>query len=90
MLRESGLHRVLVEGGPTVHGALVSSGLADWARVYVCPLLLGGITAPGPVAGAGFPTLDDAVWLSDLHLRVVGDEASDFVIEGRIGNHRES
>lgn len=89
-LREAGLHRVLVEGGPTVHGALLSGGLADWARVYVCPLLLGGITAPGPVAGAGFPTLDDAVWLSDLHLRIVGERASDFVIEGRIGNHRES
>ena len=89
-LREAGFHRILVEGGPTVHGALVSRGLADWARVYVCPLLIGGITAPGPVAGSGFPTLDDAVWLSDLHLRVVGDEASDFVIEGRIGNRRES
>ena len=89
-LRAHGLHRVLVEGGPTVHGALLSGGLADWARVYVCPLLLGGITAPGPVAGSGFPSLGDAVWLTDLHLRVVGENGSDFVVEGRIGNHRES
>lgn len=89
-LRAAGFHRILVEGGPTVHGALLSGGLADWARVYVSPLLLGGITAPGPVAGAGFPTLDDAVWLSDVHLRIVGDQGSDLAIEGRIGNHRES
>lgn len=89
-LRQAGFHRILVEGGPTVHGALLSGGLADWARVYVSPLLLGGITAPGPVAGAGFPTLDDAVWLSDVHLRIVGDQGSDLAIEGRIGNHRES
>jgi diaminohydroxyphosphoribosylaminopyrimidine deaminase/5-amino-6-(5-phosphoribosylamino)uracil reductase len=90
LLRSEGYHRILVEGGPTVHGSLLTEGLADWARVYVTPLLLGGITAPGPVAGAGFPSLDAAVWLSDVHLRIVGESGSDFVIEGRIGNHRES
>ena len=90
-LRENGLHRILVEGGPTVHGALLSGGLADWARVYVAPLLVGGITAPGPVAGAGFPSIDKAVWLRDVHLHVVGGQkGSDFVVEGRIGNHRET
>lgn len=89
-LRREGLHRILVEGGPTVHGALLTGGFADWARVYVCPILLGGITAPGPVAGVGFPTLEDAVWLDDLHLRIVGESGSDFVVEGRITNHRES
>lgn len=88
-LREQGLHRILVEGGPTVHGALLSQGLADWARVYVAPLLVGGITAPGPVAGPGFPTLEKAVWLGDVHLRIVGEKGSDLVIEGRITNHRE-
>jgi diaminohydroxyphosphoribosylaminopyrimidine deaminase/5-amino-6-(5-phosphoribosylamino)uracil reductase len=88
-LRAEGLHRILVEGGPTVHGALLGQGLADWARVYVCPLLIGGLMAPGPVAGMGFPNLKQAVWLSDLHLRVVGDQGSDFVIDGRISNHRE-
>lgn len=88
-LRSEGLHRVLVEGGPTVHGSLLAQGLGNWARVYVCPLLVGGITAPGPVAGPGFPSLNEAVWLRDLHLRVVGQNGSDFVVEGRIGNHRD-
>jgi diaminohydroxyphosphoribosylaminopyrimidine deaminase/5-amino-6-(5-phosphoribosylamino)uracil reductase len=91
VLRREGLHRILVEGGPTVHGALISGGLADWARVYVAPLILGGITAPGPVAGSGFASLKDAVWLADTHLRVVGGASgSDFCIEGRITNHLES
>lgn len=88
-LRKQGMHRVLVEGGPTVHGALLTAGLGAWARVYVAPMLIGGITAPGPVAGAGFPELDNAVWLDDTHLRIVGEGGSDFVIEGRIGNFRE-
>lgn len=89
-LRSNGLHRVFVEGGPTVHGTLLKKGLADWVRVYVCPLLIGGVTAPGPVAGLGFESLGKAVWLADLHLRVVGDPGSDFVIDGRITNHREA
>ena len=89
-LRKKGYHRILVEGGPTVHGALLEEGLADWARIYVCPLLIGGMMAPGPVAGMGFAKLDDAVWLSDLHLRIVGESGSDFVIDGRITNHCEA
>jgi diaminohydroxyphosphoribosylaminopyrimidine deaminase/5-amino-6-(5-phosphoribosylamino)uracil reductase len=89
-LRREGLNRILVEGGPTVHGALVAGGLADWARVYVAPVIVGGITAPGPVAGPGFPSLREAVWLEDVHLRIAGRGGSDFVVEGRIGNHRES
>ena len=89
-LRKKGLHRILVEGGPTVHGALFADRLADWARIYIAPLLVGGITAPGPLAGAGCPTLEDAVWLSDVHVRAVSPRGSDLVIEGRITNHRES
>jgi diaminohydroxyphosphoribosylaminopyrimidine deaminase/5-amino-6-(5-phosphoribosylamino)uracil reductase len=89
-LRKQGLHRILVEGGPTVHGTLFNDRLADWARIYVAPLLVGGITAPGPLAGAGCPTLEDAVWLSDVRVRAVSPRGSDLVIEGRITNHRES
>jgi diaminohydroxyphosphoribosylaminopyrimidine deaminase/5-amino-6-(5-phosphoribosylamino)uracil reductase len=89
-LRAEGLHRILVEGGPTVHGALFADRVADWARIYVAPLLVGGITAPGPIAGAGCPTLEDAVWLSDVRVRVVSPRGSDLVIEGRITNHRET
>jgi diaminohydroxyphosphoribosylaminopyrimidine deaminase/5-amino-6-(5-phosphoribosylamino)uracil reductase len=89
-LRRRGLHRILVEGGPTIHGTLFEHRLADWARVYVAPLLVGGMTAPGPIAGVGMPTLEEAVWLSDVHLRVVGKQGSDFVLEGRVGNHREA
>ncbi len=91
-LREQGVHRILCEGGPTVHGALLGARLGDWARAYIAPMLLGGMTAPGPIAGVGAPTLEDAVWLSDVHVRVVaenGHAGSDLVLEGRITNHRE-
>lgn len=88
-LRRRGIHRILVEGGPTIHGTLFENRLVDWARIYIAPLLVGGMTAPGPIAGVGLPTLEDAVWLSDVHVRVVGKQGSDLVLEGRIGNHCE-
>ena len=88
LLREAGLHRILVEGGPTIHGALLDARCADWIRVYMAPVLLGGVLAPGPVAGMGVPTLEDAVVMSDCHVRVVG--AHDFCLEGRVARHREA
>jgi diaminohydroxyphosphoribosylaminopyrimidine deaminase/5-amino-6-(5-phosphoribosylamino)uracil reductase len=41
-LRELGAHRVFVEGGPTIAGALLRAGLADEVLAYVAPTLLGG------------------------------------------------
>jgi diaminohydroxyphosphoribosylaminopyrimidine deaminase / 5-amino-6-(5-phosphoribosylamino)uracil reductase len=88
-LRSRGLHRILVEGGPTIHGALFENRLVDWVRIYMAPMLVGGMTAPGPIAGVGMPTLEDAVWLQDVHVKVVGAKGSDLMIEGRIAVHRE-
>lgn len=41
-LRDRGLHRVFVEGGPTLVSAFLRAGLADRLLVYVAPVLLGG------------------------------------------------
>ncbi|WP_261164961.1 bifunctional diaminohydroxyphosphoribosylaminopyrimidine deaminase/5-amino-6-(5-phosphoribosylamino)uracil reductase RibD [Microbacterium sp. Marseille-Q6965] len=41
-LRERGLHRVFVEGGPTLASAFLRAGLADRVLAYVAPVLLGG------------------------------------------------
>ena len=40
--REQGVRRLLVEGGPRLHGALLDAGLADAVVRYEAPLLLGG------------------------------------------------
>ncbi|WP_029151264.1 bifunctional diaminohydroxyphosphoribosylaminopyrimidine deaminase/5-amino-6-(5-phosphoribosylamino)uracil reductase RibD [Microbacterium indicum] len=37
-----GLHRVFVEGGPTLASAFVAQGLADRVLAYVAPTLIGG------------------------------------------------
>ena len=37
--------RLLVEGGPTLHGALLDAGLVDYAAVFVAPRILGDAQA---------------------------------------------
>ncbi len=41
-LRGRGVHRVFVEGGPTVASAFLRERLADEVLAYVAPVLLGG------------------------------------------------
>ena len=41
-LRERGMQRVFVEGGPTLASAFLAAGLADDVLAYLAPVLLGG------------------------------------------------
>jgi diaminohydroxyphosphoribosylaminopyrimidine deaminase/5-amino-6-(5-phosphoribosylamino)uracil reductase len=80
---------VLVEGGPTVHAALISQGLADGWVLYLAPVILGGRDAPTAVEGAGF-SLQSAPRLTLRQVRRLGP---DVVWEGsfeRQGSRRES
>ncbi len=40
-LRERGVHRVFVEGGPTIASAFLRAGLVDEVLAYIAPTLLG-------------------------------------------------
>jgi riboflavin-specific deaminase-like protein len=53
-LARRGLHRVLCEGGPTLHGELVAADAVDELCLSVAPLLVGGTAgriAVGPEGG---------------------------------------
>lgn len=50
--------RVLVEGGPYVHGAMLDENLADRLAVFIAPKVLGDARAPGFAAGQGVPSID--------------------------------
>ncbi|MET0781185.1 MAG: bifunctional diaminohydroxyphosphoribosylaminopyrimidine deaminase/5-amino-6-(5-phosphoribosylamino)uracil reductase RibD [Microbacterium sp.] len=41
-LRDLGVHRVFVEGGPTIASAFLRDGLVDDVLAYVAPVLIGG------------------------------------------------
>jgi diaminohydroxyphosphoribosylaminopyrimidine deaminase / 5-amino-6-(5-phosphoribosylamino)uracil reductase len=66
-LAAAGLTSVLVEGGPTVHGAMLEAGLADELQLFVAPKVLGGSgrrAAPGWAGGRGIDRLADAWQMS--------------------------
>lgn len=53
-LANLGLSRIAVLGGGELVAALMAADLIDEFWLTVCPLILGGATAPTPVAGLGF------------------------------------
>ncbi|GGH37124.1 bifunctional diaminohydroxyphosphoribosylaminopyrimidine deaminase/5-amino-6-(5-phosphoribosylamino)uracil reductase RibD [Microbacterium album] len=57
-LWDRGLHRVFVEGGPTLASAFLAAGLADRVLAYVAPVLLGGPRLA--VGDIGVPSIDRA------------------------------
>jgi diaminohydroxyphosphoribosylaminopyrimidine deaminase/5-amino-6-(5-phosphoribosylamino)uracil reductase len=66
-LAAAGLTSVLVEGGPTVHGAMLAAGLADELDLFLAPKVLGGSgrrNAPGWAGGRGIDRLADAWQMS--------------------------
>lgn len=65
---------VLVEGGGTLHAALLAAGLAHQVLFIIAPLLVGGRDALTPVEGIGAPRLSEAVGLGTLHVRRFGQD----------------
>ncbi len=60
MLAAQEIASVLVEGGATVHGAMLDAGLADEIVLYMAPLTVGGVGAPSWAGGRGVAALGDA------------------------------
>ena len=75
------LTSVLVEGGGTIHFAMLKAGLVDKVLAFVAPKILGGANALTAVAGAGFEKLSDAVALKNLTTERLGD---DILISGYV------
>ncbi len=73
-LFERGIRSVLVEGGAEIAAAFVGAGLYDRVAVDCAPLLIGGNSAPGPLGGAGFSTLDVAPRLDRLRVERRGED----------------
>ncbi len=55
-LAKIGLIRILVEGGPTLAGAVVRAGLADQMHIYIAPWVMGPVVKDA-VAGIDVATL---------------------------------
>ncbi len=67
------IENLLVLGGGELVASLLADGLIDELYLTICPLLIGGKTAPSPVGGLGF-TLPRTPQLKLKSSRVEGDE----------------
>jgi diaminohydroxyphosphoribosylaminopyrimidine deaminase / 5-amino-6-(5-phosphoribosylamino)uracil reductase len=75
---------ILVEGGGKLLGALFDAGAIDEVHVFIAPKLIGGATAPSPIAGTGLEKIAAALQLADTELRPVGE---DMYFHGRISHN---
>ncbi len=76
MLRELGgrnMTNVLVEGGSSLLGSFFDCRAIDEVHVFVAPKLIGGSSAPSPIAGLGLPTMDQCIKLGAPQLQLLGD-----------------
>jgi diaminohydroxyphosphoribosylaminopyrimidine deaminase / 5-amino-6-(5-phosphoribosylamino)uracil reductase len=84
MLDELGRRRltnVLVEGGGRVLGSLLDIREIDEAHVFIAPKLIGGLGAPGPVAGEGLAMLGEALKLDRPAIELID---GDVYVSGRV------
>lgn len=65
---------VLVEGGGTLHGSLLESGLANRVYAYISPKLVGGHGARTPIEGNGIQKMADARLLKDVEILPLGND----------------
>ncbi len=83
-LQEFGRRRltnVLVEGGGRVLGSLLDMREIDEAHVFIAPKLIGGLGAPGPVAGEGLPSLGESLMLDTPSIELLD---GDVYVQGRV------
>ena len=82
-LGKRNVQRILLEGGATLASAALEAGLVDQLMLFVAPKLLGGQPVHGIFAGQGQAKMSEALALSDLCSRQVGQ---DLLITGDVNS----
>ncbi|HEY8486216.1 MAG TPA: bifunctional diaminohydroxyphosphoribosylaminopyrimidine deaminase/5-amino-6-(5-phosphoribosylamino)uracil reductase RibD [Limnochordales bacterium] len=73
---------ILVEGGGTLHAALLEAGLVDRVAVFIAPKILGGQHAPTFVEGQGCASVEQAWPVVSWHCRRL--PGGELFVEGRV------
>ncbi len=82
-LGRRGITHLLIEGGGTTHASAFEAGIVDKVWIFIAPKIVGGRDAITPVEGDGFPTMEEAIQLSEMNVSQVGP---DLLIEAYVKN----
>lgn len=74
----------LLEGGPTLAWSAVRDGMVDKLVLYVAPVVVGGVEAPGILGGEGFAPIGEAL---PVEFRSIGYVGRDLKVEAYV--HRD-
>jgi diaminohydroxyphosphoribosylaminopyrimidine deaminase/5-amino-6-(5-phosphoribosylamino)uracil reductase len=72
---------VLLEGGPTLAGSFLDAGELDELRLFIAPIVAGGMLARPLIAGNGATMLSDAIAAKEMTWERSGD---DLLIRARL------
>lgn len=84
-LGQIGVTSVLLEGGPILNAAFLGIKAVDKVMAFVCPKIVGGQDAPGPIADLRISQISDSVALADLKQENIG---GDILITGYLKSGR--
>jgi diaminohydroxyphosphoribosylaminopyrimidine deaminase/5-amino-6-(5-phosphoribosylamino)uracil reductase len=65
---------LLIEGGGVLHGSFFDERLVDKVHAVIAPMVIGGASAPGAVAGEGAARMADALRLRDVTVDRLGED----------------
>ncbi|MBI4051491.1 MAG: bifunctional diaminohydroxyphosphoribosylaminopyrimidine deaminase/5-amino-6-(5-phosphoribosylamino)uracil reductase RibD [Elusimicrobia bacterium] len=73
-LARMGIGTLLVEGGASVHTSFLQEDLADEARIFLAPKLIGGEKTKTFFEGSGAQQLDKALHLKNMEVKTIGPD----------------
>lgn len=80
-LGEEKIDSILLEGGSILNWSALQNGIVNKVQAYIAPKLFGGLGAKTPVAGLGAENPDNAFFLTNTTITMLGD---DILIESRV------
>ena len=74
MLKDSGVNKLLVEGGGEINWSMLTNGLVDEVTVTVAPKMIGGREAVTLVEGKGFGMINKGIKLKLIGMKKISNE----------------
>ena len=74
LLFKKDLTSILIEGGSEINSSAFSAGIVDKVFAFICPILVGGQQAPGPIGGMGIDKITKAISLKNMKVIQLGED----------------